>query len=129
MFDVDHFKVVNDTHGHVAGDYVLANLAQIASTTLRTEDLFARYGGEEFAILCRGVAADNASVLGQRMRILIATSVFTHHGAKIPVTVSVGIASLGPGIGDGTQLIAAADAALYEAKHAGRNRVVTHKPS
>jgi len=104
MFDVDHFKVVNDTHGHLAGDYVLATLAQIASTTLRTEDLFARYGGEEFAILCRGVAADNASVLGQRMRILIATSVFTHHGAKIPVTVSVGIASLGPGIGGGDEL-------------------------
>ena len=128
MFDVDHFKVVNDTHGHLAGDYVLATLAQIASTTLRTEDLFARYGGEEFAILCRGVATDNASVLGQRMRILIATSVFAHHGAKIPVTVSVGIASLGPKVGDGTQLIAAADAALYEAKRAGRNRVVTHKP-
>jgi diguanylate cyclase (GGDEF)-like protein len=62
------------------------------------------------------------------MRILIATSVFAHHGAKIPVTVSVGIASLGPSIGDGTQLIAAADAALYEAKRGGRNRVVTHKP-
>jgi|HubBroStandDraft_4_1064222.scaffolds.fasta_scaffold25733_2 two-component system cell cycle response regulator len=127
MFDVDHFKVVNDTHGHLAGDYVLTTLAQLASSTLRTEDLFARYGGEEFAILCRGVGADNAAVLGQRLRGLIQSSTFQHHGARIPVTVSVGVGSLDAHVTDGTQLIAAADAALYEAKRAGRNRVVTYK--
>jgi diguanylate cyclase (GGDEF)-like protein len=127
MFDVDHFKVVNDTHGHLAGDYVLSNLAHIASTTLRTEDLFARYGGEEFAILCRGVGAGSAAVLGQRVRGLIQSSTFSHHGTVIPVTVSVGVASLGSDVTDGTQLIAAADAALYEAKRTGRNRVVTHR--
>ncbi len=128
MFDVDHFKKVNDTYGHLAGDAVLATLSQIASTTLRTEDLFARYGGEEFAILCRGVSAGDASVLGRRLLGLIASSTFQYHSARIPVTVSIGVASLGPGMTDGTQLIATADAALYEAKRTGRNRVVTHQP-
>jgi two-component system cell cycle response regulator len=124
MFDVDHFKNVNDRYGHLAGDYVLTNLAQIASTTLRAEDLFARYGGEEFAVLCRGVTLENATILANRLRGLIASAVFQYHGQTIPITVSIGVASCSDQPDNGTRLVAAADAALYEAKRTGRNRVV-----
>jgi two-component system, cell cycle response regulator len=130
MIDVDHFKKINDTHGHLAGDYVLVVLAQSITTSLRTEDIFARYGGEEFAILCRGVTLDNASMLAERLRSRIETAAFEYQEKPIPVTISVGVASYFEQPDAGTQLIAAADAALYEAKRAGRNRVVpsTHGP-
>ncbi|WP_437735994.1 diguanylate cyclase [Sorangium sp. So ce1335] len=125
MFDVDHFKRINDTFGHLAGDYVLARIAKIASNTVRTEDVFARYGGEEFGILCRGVALENAGILGERLRLLVEGSVFEHEGVRVPTTISVGVAAH-PDIPvqSGQQLIAAADEALYEAKRTGRNRVL-----
>ncbi|WP_438019054.1 GGDEF domain-containing protein [Sorangium sp. So ce315] len=125
MFDVDHFKRINDTFGHLAGDYVLARIAKIASHTVRTEDVFARYGGEEFGILCRGVALENAGILGERLRLLVEGSVFEHEGVRVPTTISVGVAAH-PDIPvqTGQQLIAAADEALYEAKRTGRNRVL-----
>ncbi|WP_437572607.1 diguanylate cyclase [Sorangium sp. So ce542] len=125
MFDVDHFKRINDTFGHLAGDYVLARIAKIASNTVRTEDVFARYGGEEFGILCRGVALENAGILGERLRLLIEGSVFEHEGVRVPTTISVGVAAhpVVP-VQTGLQLIAAADEALYEAKRTGRNRVL-----
>lgn len=125
MIDVDHFKRVNDGHGHPGGDFVLAKLAQLIAGALRTEDLFVRYGGEEFAILCRGVKLDNASVLARRLRVLIESSVFEFEGKRIPVTVSIGVASCVRTADAGAQLVSDADAALYEAKHAGRNRVVS----
>ncbi len=125
MIDVDHFKSVNDGHGHPAGDFVLAKLAQLIAGALRTEDLFVRYGGEEFAVLCRGVKLDNASVLARRLRALIESSAFEFEGKRIPVTVSIGVASCVRTADAGAQLVSDADAALYEAKHAGRNRVVS----
>jgi len=124
MFDVDHFKQVNDRYGHPAGDYVLATLAKIVRSTIRTEDLFARYGGEEFAVLCRGEIIDNALVLAERLRARIETFVFEQHRHRIPVTVSVGVASWFDQPDSATRLVADADAALYKAKDAGRNRVV-----
>jgi two-component system cell cycle response regulator len=126
MFDVDHFKNVNDLYGHLAGDYVLLTLAQMASGTLRAEDLFARCGGEEFGILCRGVPLDNACILAQRLRGLIAAGIFLYHEQQIPITISIGVATTTDKIENGTQLVAAADAALYEAKRTGRNRVVAN---
>ena len=75
MFDVDHFKRVNDTHGHLAGDFVLAKLAKVSSATVRTEDIFARYGGEEFGVICRGVSLPNAGILGERLRAVVETTV------------------------------------------------------
>lgn len=125
MFDVDHFKNVNDTYGHLAGDSVLVKLAKLASATVRTEDLFARYGGEEFAVLCRGVPLPNAGILGERLRAMVETTPFEHDGLRLPVTISVGVASHPEqAIDTGAQLIAAADEALYQAKRTGRNRVL-----
>jgi two-component system, cell cycle response regulator len=125
MLDVDHFKMVNDRYGHLAGDYVLVQLAQIVEAQLRQEDLFARYGGEEFAVLCRGVSLGSASVVAERIRSIVAAAVFEHQGRRMPITISIGVA---PHVGESrdgaTQLIADADAALYDAKHGGRNRVV-----
>jgi diguanylate cyclase (GGDEF)-like protein len=125
MFDVDHFKRVNDTHGHLAGDYVLAKLAKVASGTVRTEDVFARYGGEEFGVICRGVTLPNAGILAERIRSTIETTIFEHEGTKLPITVSIGVAGHPEApVETASQLIAAADAALYEAKRGGRNRVL-----
>ena len=124
MLDADHFKQVNDRYGHLAGDYVLATLAQIVRSTIRTEDLFARYGGEEFAVLCRGTPTEKALVLAERLRSKVETFLFEQDRHTIPVTVSVGIASWLDQPDSATQLIADADGALYKAKDAGRNRVV-----
>src|SRR5262249_33437474 len=80
MFDVDHFKNVNDTYGHLAGDYVLAKLAQLTSRTVRAEDVFARYGGEEFGVICRGVTLANAGILAERLRMMVEATSFEHEG-------------------------------------------------
>jgi diguanylate cyclase (GGDEF)-like protein len=125
MFDIDHFKSINDTHGHLAGDYCLATLAELVLQAIRQEDVFARYGGEEFAVICRGVELGGAAAFGERIRKMVAAQMFVHGNVELKVTVSVGVAAV-PDVGmrRHEELIASADEALYEAKRGGRNRVV-----
>ena len=128
LLDVDHFKAVNDTHGHLAGDQVLRAVASIITSQLRDYDIAGRYGGEEFAVLLPHTQPGQARRIAERLRTAVAAGDLTASAgdgppARIRVTVSAGVASLadgGPGLPD---LIAAADAALYDAKAAGRNRV------
>jgi diguanylate cyclase (GGDEF)-like protein len=126
IFDVDHFKSVNDSHGHLAGDAILKTCANVVARQLRQEDLLARYGGEEFMIVARGIPLASAIVLGDRLRVAVASSSTTVSGVDLRVTVSAGVASLRccgkPK--DKASLISLADARLYRAKEAGRNRVV-----
>jgi diguanylate cyclase (GGDEF)-like protein len=124
MIDADHFKQVNDRYGHVAGDHVLTTLAQIVRGTLRAEDLFARYGGEEFCVLCRDTPLVSASGLAERLRAKVETFSVEHHAQRIPVTISIGVASWLDQPDGAMKLISDADAALYDAKRSGRNRVV-----
>lgn len=124
MLDIDHFKKINDTYGHPAGDYVLQRVAAKISDTVRQEDLFARYGGEEFCLLLRESEADNALRCAERCRRAVDGGQFIFNGTPIKVTVSLGVATLFDS--DFTQpeeLIAAADKYLYRAKKSGRNRV------
>lgn len=124
MFDVDHFKRINDTYGHLAGDAVLVHLARITQSTIRTEDVLARYGGEEFAVICRGTPLLNAGVLGERLRSKVELEHFEYDGKKLPVTISVGVAALPESpASSALDLVRDADMALYEAKRSGRNRV------
>ncbi|MGZ4277056.1 MAG: GGDEF domain-containing protein, partial [Solirubrobacteraceae bacterium] len=116
--DIDHFKKINDSHGHQAGDFVLSAVAREMTATVRTEDVIARYGGEEFAIICRETEPAGLAVLAERLRAAVERNRFEHDGMVIPVTVSVG-AAVDPRLADPQALIAAADAAMYEAKRAG----------
>ena len=123
ILDLDHFKSINDEHGHPAGDHVLQKVAAAARALVRREQLFARYGGEEFALVMPELDLEQARGCCERLRETIATEPIMHGTARIPVTVSAGVAQLEKSMsGDG--LIAAADAELYRAKRAGRNRVV-----
>jgi two-component system cell cycle response regulator len=128
MLDVDHFKKVNDVHGHPAGDQVLVAIASSIAAALRTEDIFARYGGEEFVVVCRGVELDNAARLAERLRAVVEAAVIEYQGLRIPVTISVGVASYVDQPEAAVELVGAADRALYEAKRGGRNRVVKAGP-
>jgi len=124
--DIDYFKKINDTHGHLAGDAVLAAVARVMTETIRAEDVLARYGGEEFAVICREIDAEGARILGERLRAAVEEERFEHDGKVIPVTISVG-AAVESKVDDAQAFIAAADAAMYEAKRGGRNRVCMAK--
>ncbi|MET0401720.1 MAG: GGDEF domain-containing protein [Cystobacter sp.] len=123
MFDVDHFKRVNDTHGHLAGDYVLKQLASTLRTRLRREDVFARYGGEEFGLLLPEVDLPGAVKLADKVRRMVEQQRFEFDKNLIPVSISLGAAVLESEHRDVEDLKRAADAKLYAAKAAGRNRV------
>lgn len=130
LVDVDHFKRINDTHGHPAGDLVLKGLARVMAKTVRATDIVARYGGEEIVVLAPNTPKKTARNLAERLRAKIETASFpvpNQTGRKsgaLRVTVSIGVACFGPDVPDARALIRRADEALYEAKGAGRNRVV-----
>ncbi|MBZ4419920.1 GGDEF domain-containing protein [Myxococcus sp. RHSTA-1-4] len=124
LLDIDHFKQVNDNYGHLAGDSVLKQLASTVRTKIRREDVFARYGGEEFAVLLPEVSLGGTRQLAEKVRRLVEKQRFEFDKQPIPVTVSLGIATLEPQHREPGDLVRAADEKLYEAKMAGRNRVV-----
>lgn len=123
MLDVDHFKRVNDTHGHAAGDAVLRHLTELSRRSLRRIDLLGRLGGEEFAVLLPGTAREGAALLAERLRRQVAETPAHDGKGTIRVTVSIGLTEFGPDDAAPDTVLARADAALYRAKQAGRNRV------
>ncbi|MBS0505859.1 MAG: diguanylate cyclase [Proteobacteria bacterium] len=126
LMDLDHFKNINDSHGHAQGDAVLREFAALVQRSLRPQDLFGRIGGEEFALILPGTAASHAWLIGERLRTQLRDYPFAlPHGGTLQVTLSVGLhATQPPGPQDGLErLLACADAALYEAKAHGRDQV------
>ena len=122
--DIDHFKRINDSYGHAAGDAVLRQLADLLKRASRVEDLVFRYGGEEFAAVLPNASARAAVQIADRIRTLVERYAFLWDRQSIPVTLSIGVANLSSAEKDSQALIEAADAALYQAKRSGRNRVV-----
>jgi diguanylate cyclase (GGDEF)-like protein len=123
LLDIDRFKNVNDQHGHLCGDLVLQRVAALLARQGRRENCTARFGGDEFAILLAETRLDGALVFGERVRGAVECEVVEAGGVRIEVTISVGAAEWAPTMQHSDDLIAVADTALYQAKHAGRNRV------
>lgn len=127
LLDLDHFKKVNDIHGHIAGDMVLRSFAAMITKRCRREDILARFGGEEFVLLLRRTSPDGARVVAETLRKKVERTTLTHQETSINVTVSAGVATQGLGghvFETGDDLLRAADEALYSAKKQGRNRLV-----
>ncbi|MEK6578942.1 MAG: GGDEF domain-containing protein, partial [Bdellovibrionota bacterium] len=125
FLDIDYFKKVNDTYGHDAGDYVLKEFtALIRAGFLKPKDVFARYGGEEFVVLLSNTGGTAAAEIGEKIRAAIESHAFVYEGKRIPITSSLGVAELRPGIESAQTLLKNSDKALYQAKQTGRNKVV-----
>ena len=124
MLDLDQFAALNDRHGHLAGDAVLAHLASVLQKAVRNEDVVARSGGEELAVVLRSAGLDQAAALGDRLRKLVEATVTRYRGLELRVTVSVGVAGYPSTRAESVeQLLDAAEQALHRAKQDGRNRV------
>src|SRR5678816_3745170 len=124
MFDIDHFKAINDKHGHLTGDYVLRELSRRLLARVRREELLARYGGEEFAAVLPETDLNGARTFGEQVRHIVCDQPFEYEGDTFPVTVSVGVATVEGEDIDVSAFIKQVDDLLYRAKREGRNRVV-----
>lgn len=124
LFDIDHFKMINDNYGHPAGDAVLREMALRIKQYVRKEECFARYGGEEFAVALPESGPDKSRKFAEKVRRLIADQPFEFEDHNFSVTISIGVAELSGQMSEPIALIKIADANLYKAKQAGRNRVV-----
>jgi diguanylate cyclase (GGDEF)-like protein len=124
LFDLDAFKRINDDWGHLTGDAVLRELAELVRARVRREDCFARWGGEEFAVALSETDPEAAELFAERVRKLVEEHEFQVNGERLPVTISIGVATAPPDLRDAETFLAKADALLYEAKRQGRNRVV-----
>ncbi|MCU7834764.1 MAG: GGDEF domain-containing protein [gamma proteobacterium symbiont of Taylorina sp.] len=124
MLDIDFFKKVNDNYGHLAGDYILKQLAAILLKHKRKNDLLGRYGGEEFILLLKDLTAEEAVLISERIRQAVESAEFIYRDHKIPITISMGVCSMqGDNLVDLTNCILIADKLLYKAKENGRNKV------
>lgn len=128
LFDIDHFKRINDTHGHLAGDAVLRDVASLVRDTVRDADIAGRYGGEEFGIILPETDATAAKAAAERLRVRVEQARMAYGEQVIPVTVSIGIAPFEAWQACPEDLISGADQALYQAKQTGRNRCICHPP-
>ncbi|MHA6493008.1 sensor domain-containing diguanylate cyclase [Pseudomonas borbori] len=127
MFDIDHFKKVNDTFGHPAGDKVIQVVAEVVREQIRDTDYAGRYGGEEFVILLPDIDSSGAMLFAERLRARIESLLVTYEGQSIPFTISLGVADLSHQTDEHKQLIERADQALYLSKQGGRNRVTCYQ--
>jgi len=123
LFDIDHFKRINDTYGHPTGDAVLRKIAATVSPQLRSSDILGRYGGEEFMVVLPHCDEAGAAVVAEKIRHAIEADSLEVSSAQLKVTVSVGGCAAAPGLSGVAALVSEADHALYDAKHAGRNQV------
>jgi diguanylate cyclase len=124
MIDLDHFKMVNDTHGHLVGDRVLQQLGDLLRRQVRSVDVVARYGGEEFVVVLPETDKEGGAVFAERIRVAVAEHDFSDASDKLEVTVSIGVAGTpGDDIAFPEELLQQADTALYRAKEKGRNQV------
>ncbi|MEW5757654.1 MAG: GGDEF domain-containing protein [Pseudomonadota bacterium] len=128
MLDLDHFKHINDTYGHLAGDEVLREAAKRVRKTLRESDFVGRYGGEEIMVILPETGLLNAQVVGEKLRKVIAEATVEFDGNEIPITTSIGISAFHPRFDKAQKIIEAADEALYQSKANGRNRVTVIDP-
>lgn len=125
MFDIDHFKKINDTYGHIIGDQVLINFTNIISKNLRKGDVLVRYGGEEFMVLLPGSSTEGTCIIAEKIRRIIEENKIVHGNQEIKITVSIGGTSFPENNTDNTEeLIKIADDHLYKAKALGRNQTV-----
>jgi two-component system, cell cycle response regulator len=124
MFDIDYFKMINDTHGHLAGDKVLKDICHSVQMTIRSDDVFCRYGGEEFLIIMRNTDCQAAVNLAERIRMAVEEFTVSYEEEKIKVTISCGVSTLkDKNFRDYVALIEESDKFLYQSKGSGRNRV------
>ena len=126
MCDIDHFKKINDSHGHQAGDYVLAEVSKLFRESFRKTDILCRYGGEEFLAILPSTDIPGALLVAEKLRSKIAENVFAYGEVLIPTTISVGVALVQHGVETPAQTVTRADEALYFSKEHGRNRVSLH---
>jgi len=123
LVDLDHLKAINDEHGHAAGDAALRHVGRSFAQTIRSQDLFGRYGGDEFLLVMPETGKADAVAACERFCRAVKAAIVEHHGAQLPISVSVGVATTRGGAAQVTGLLAAADAALYAVKAGGRNSV------
>ena len=126
MFDIDHFKRINDSHGHLVGDEILKCLCQVCRESLRENDLLARFGGEEFIIVLPSTTAAQAMVTAERIRQRITEGIDRRMGKKLQVTISLGVSELYESDTEPEQILQRVDEAIYQAKAGGRNRTVLY---
>ena len=131
LFDIDHFKSVNDTHGHAVGDEVLRHVAQRVNGNLRNFDMVARYGGEEFVIVMPDTSGETAEMVAERLRDRVARDPITVAGppGKLDITISMGVAANNSPGDTPDDLLKRADEAMFQAKRAGRNKVIGFRPA
>jgi len=124
LIDIDHFKQINDSHGHNTGDYVMQEVAKIIKNNAREIDIVARYGGDEFAVLLPGVGTRAAHLFAEQVRKIIESTPFTVGPKNIKLTISGGICKWTKELNSISSMVSEADKYLYEAKHSGRNKII-----